>query len=71
MVTDSHRMARIRELALEVQEIDEAWAQESKEFTGERGEVPVRLLSPYDDVETDYARMAWTVASALARELLG
>lgn len=68
---DVQCMDRIRSLALEVQEIDEAWAQESKDFKGECGEVPLRLLSPHDEVETDYARMAWKVASALARELLG
>ncbi|MFF4258434.1 ATP-binding protein [Streptomyces sp. NPDC001663] len=70
MVSDARRMARIRSLALEVQEIDEAWTREAKEFVGEHGEVPLRLLSPYDEVETDYARMAWRVASVLARELL-
>ena len=68
---DAQCMDRIRSLALEVREIDEAWAQESKHFKGERGEVPLRLLSPHDEVETDYARMAWKVATALAREVLG
>lgn len=71
MVADAQRMVRIQSLALEVQEIDEAWSQESKDFKGERGEVPLRLLSLHDEVETDYARMAWKVATALAQELLG
>ncbi len=63
-------LERIRALAHQVQEIDEAWAQESVEFPRERGAAQLRPLSPYEEVEGDYARVAWKVASALAREAL-
>lgn len=63
-------LAQARRLAREVREIDEAWACESVTFKSVSGEVPLRLLTPYDEVEADYAHMAWGVASALARLLL-
>jgi hypothetical protein len=63
-------LAQAQCLAKEVREIDEAWARESATFESANGEVPLRLLAPYDEVEADYAHMAWKVASALAGLLL-
>ncbi|MFI2432441.1 hypothetical protein [Streptomyces sp. NPDC018693] len=53
-----------------MQEIDAAWAQESAEFPSESSAGRLRSVTPYEEIEVDYARMVWRVASALARELL-
>lgn len=63
-------MDRARETALQVQQMDEVWERESGEFERDQGRAPLRLLTPYEEVEGDYARMIWKVASVLARELL-